>query len=1116
MKNLKQVLALGMAFSLTMSAMAGAAFTDQDSINKENADAVQLLSALDIIKGYDDGSFNPTKPVTRAEMAKMIYTIRNGGNANADAYKSVSTSFTDIQGHWAEGYIKYLQSTEIIAGKSATIFDPDSTVTTVEAMKMALVLGGYNAEKAGIYGAQWANKTISLATTNGLTKNVYSAMDGGCTRQDAAQILANALDMNAVQWSEITQSFLNDSDTGLALGGEPISVGEKWMDLKTEVGFLTEVPSAQQNPKGIAFVYDSDRDGDIDSTDKTVTFKNVTTDVSDLMGYEVKVVWDEEDVTSSDAVYGIYKTGNNTSYETTWKNISDQNGKVKFDGKTYQLDNGTSGRVTVYADKDWSAATATSKSSSFFDGSNLSDTVTFIDNDNDGKFEAAQVRTKTATKVTYVGPSSITTDTLVNKQQDIYGIADYDTTPELNEVNTYEGIASGDYVTVSYDVYSDKVTYEKAEVVTGNVEATRTENGTLQVKLNGTWMKATKGYENNLKSASLSTGDSVEYVAIDDLIYHIKKTDGTYGSNSIGMIYNTADGVSGTLDHGKVFASIIKRDGTKEDVRVTKLDGVDVTAASSLNGIVGDTITFRIVNGSYEIKTISDSDNGFGTVMNTGGFDHADQASGAYRAVGTSDKQYDGKDIADSAVVFVYDNIKKDAKVLTGAELKRSTIATSFATTGVGSTDPYMYSKDNNGFTYVYCMSVQVGNMDTNLNAVGGTYGYLLSDAYETTTADGKQVRVFDLWTNAGAVTAYETTGDTYTYKSGTVITYEVTSTKDGITYIKNVKDEAAKVQLGKVEAINDAKTLVALDGVNYELVNDSVVVNVNTDKNKGISNGTDARNQITVADLSDAGEANVRYIVSSSTNEVIFMLIDSENNEIVTGNNLYNASASALRGAILGAQDEYKKTGKVQTVTVDGVVPANSFTVPTGVELVFASGADIKGNTTIDGDAKFAGAIDIDASMTLTINGDVNATNVTVNGAGHMTVDGVVNGSVTVNTTGTVTVNGNVITRATATTAVTGTLTVNKGTTNVTGGVNKVVVKDNAATVSVTGNVDTVEIDAAVTVNQTTITGNVTNLKNDSDVAITITGDVTNPDLGSGDATYSADKDTFATKVTL
>ena len=168
----KKILALVLAFACAFTMFAGAAFTDQADINADNVDAVDLLTTLGIIKGYEDGSFDPEGTVDRAEMAKMIYTIRNGGNDDASAHVGNTTSFTDISGHWAEGYIKYLQNTGIVAGKSATQFDPDAQVTTAEAMKMALALAGYDEKNAGLTGIDWQKNTLTYATTIGLTDDV--------------------------------------------------------------------------------------------------------------------------------------------------------------------------------------------------------------------------------------------------------------------------------------------------------------------------------------------------------------------------------------------------------------------------------------------------------------------------------------------------------------------------------------------------------------------------------------------------------------------------------------------------------------------------------------------------------------------------------------------------------------------------------------------------------------------------------------------------------------------------------------------------------------------------------------------------------------------------------
>ncbi len=72
---------------------AGAAFTDSADIKA--TEAVDMLTALGVIDGFEDGSFQPNGTVTRAQMAKMIYVARTG-NSNADSYASTPTTFTDI------------------------------------------------------------------------------------------------------------------------------------------------------------------------------------------------------------------------------------------------------------------------------------------------------------------------------------------------------------------------------------------------------------------------------------------------------------------------------------------------------------------------------------------------------------------------------------------------------------------------------------------------------------------------------------------------------------------------------------------------------------------------------------------------------------------------------------------------------------------------------------------------------------------------------------------------------------------------------------------------------------------------------------------------------------
>ena len=191
--KVKRIAALTLAATCAATVFAGAAFTDQSSI-KVNSKVIDTLTEKNVIKGFEDGSFQPDKAVTRAEMAKMIYVLRTNGGTSAATYaEKMSTNFNDVNNHWASGYIKYCYAYGIAAGKSSTVFAPDAPVTTVEAAKMLLVYSGVDAAQSGLTGAQWKANTMKLADQDGLLKGVEADIDAPLPRQYAAQMIYNEL-----------------------------------------------------------------------------------------------------------------------------------------------------------------------------------------------------------------------------------------------------------------------------------------------------------------------------------------------------------------------------------------------------------------------------------------------------------------------------------------------------------------------------------------------------------------------------------------------------------------------------------------------------------------------------------------------------------------------------------------------------------------------------------------------------------------------------------------------------------------------------------------------------------------------------------------------------------
>ena len=75
-KFLSLVLALVMTMSLVTISAGAKDFTDADKVNY--AEAVDVISAVKVVDGYTDGSFNPQATLTRGAAAKIICNLLLG------------------------------------------------------------------------------------------------------------------------------------------------------------------------------------------------------------------------------------------------------------------------------------------------------------------------------------------------------------------------------------------------------------------------------------------------------------------------------------------------------------------------------------------------------------------------------------------------------------------------------------------------------------------------------------------------------------------------------------------------------------------------------------------------------------------------------------------------------------------------------------------------------------------------------------------------------------------------------------------------------------------------------------------------------------------------------
>lgn len=101
-------------------------FTDNASFGWA-ADAIATTSTLGLMTGYEDGSFQPAKAISRAEMATIVARwLGLEGDTSA--------TFGDTADHWAAQYIALVADAGIMTGYPDGSFKPDQSLSRAEAV----------------------------------------------------------------------------------------------------------------------------------------------------------------------------------------------------------------------------------------------------------------------------------------------------------------------------------------------------------------------------------------------------------------------------------------------------------------------------------------------------------------------------------------------------------------------------------------------------------------------------------------------------------------------------------------------------------------------------------------------------------------------------------------------------------------------------------------------------------------------------------------------------------------------------------------------------------------------------------------------------------------------
>ena len=989
MRNLKRTLSLALAALMLMSMMvvgAGAAtkdFTDSDEI--QHKEAVEVMVALNVVSGKDDGSyFAPNDTFTREEMAKVVSYVMNGGVEPVVGTK-VTPTYSDIKGIWSEKYIEYCTSMGIISGDGTGKFNPTGTLTAEQAAKMFLTAMGYDSKVFGFVGNDWAINVGRYANEAGLYKDLGDVVPSQpITRDDAMQMAYNAIQGTMMRrtWQQdmttgqLTESYGPWIDQGTHSNGvvytTPHTLLADKFDGSIELGYLTGFDYDATKAQWTYTFQSSSKFGAITAQNGigSESLKS-SVDYTGLFGQQVKVIYN---IKKNDVVYGVYANDSSVIVSGATGNIeeySKTSSTVTVAGTDYKL-NDSATKINVYNFGDDTTVVTLASLVDKEDTGNLEAyTFKMVDNNGDGKIDAVVRTPMTIAKINYVGKDSVQLGSNL-------GAVKYD------NLVTYDGYAAGDwvcYIKAANAVLGEN-TIQKIDLQTAAVSSIRggaDADKYTEYQVNGTWLAGSeatteKGFLYSTMIDDADVNDTIEYVALGSTIFYAKIVDIAATSKNIAMIVTA--GVDESSNNSSVTGKTLKAkllfaDGSTSVVTVSKMNGATVNADTPkpVTDAIGTLVTYRLDGSNYELMPLVDG-------KNTAGYKNYVTSNDGY-----DNGKVNGFELADDAVVYFFGSAvgassSNKADVYTGKEIKNT-----WGTKAVALDNSAVLTQEINGFTYakVVLMCDKTG---LPVVTTGSNYGYLSAPTSRSIGEDGKTYLNYTIFTPNGELKVKEENTDApELYPQGAVVTYDLVS--DGV--VKNVS--LPHVTTGAVTGW-DGSSKISLDNKTSEIdAKDSTVIYVDSTKKVGVEGGSIQK----FGDYNDDGilngseKPNVRYVLSA--NYVVLLIVDI-NNEMAA-DPAVNVIGPALDDAS-DIQNALNKAGdyagmKYTEVTVN--VPAEgmsvgALTVPAGMTLTF-TGADT---------VKMTGAWDV--AGTVALEGALDLNGQILKGSGSVTGDKVYLGS--------------------------------------------------------------------------------------------------------------------------
>lgn len=887
MKNLKRVLSMALASVMLVGTMVVGAsavdFTDGEEIT--HTEAVNVMSTLGVLKGKDTGAFDPNATVTRAEMAKIICVMLNGG-VDPTLGSANNAMFSDIANHWARPYIEYCASMNIIAGMGNGTFGPDQPVTGAAAAKMLLVAMGYDSNIFEFTGADWeinVNRRANEAKLYEEIKNIDTSV--GLSRDNTAQMAYNALEAKIMTTTYDKVVSTGEISWNYALSNETFL--NKYFDAYTWVGtFVGNYNTGKASNKGYIAV-----EGKLDTADDDVKANKAQFpydfDIANI-GEQVKVIFKDGKSGSknqpdkNDTIYGVFNTGRTeviTAIKGDVKDNKSAKAQINIGGTKYDAKETVDVIINYGLDtkenlSSEGSASANSALTTALQGK-TGDTIKAVTDPEDGKIMTVYVTESKIAAVTAKNSDKVSMNN---------GVGSID----IDDNEVYEDIAKGDVVVVTtlYADIDEDLSYtivEEAEKVTGEVKGYKDQTN---VKLDDETYKI-HGAANMLNAIP---GESVTVAFDGDDIgeeFDLYMVNGYVGAavmiSEAATNYSVVTAVKADGKTNGVFNAlqlqVMDGEGTKTVITVgdnsKDVDGNKATSAGDYN--VGDIVVW---SGKTSDATVT--------------------IKASYETPSTADyvqktKAFDGAVTTANCVLFAETSA---TTINNGTDAGKDDGAYKFKTYNIRDLD----SLENVSCTYVLNGDKKVVAVfaDLNKNAPGATdntvYGIVTGYA-GTTKRDGTSYFEYTVKNNEEEFTLLFTakqadfTGKLVSFEP---VSDEIYETKDITVFEKNFVDATGNYELTDmyVKELNDGDNTLTFfhtvkkvdeswEGVEdsqstYALDDDCTIVYINADDSElGRDIGVNAFDSVT-------GHRNAAIVTTTDTkgNKVIVAIFVETSNK--------------------------------------------------------------------------------------------------------------------------------------------------------------------------------------------------------------------------------------------